>query len=53
MQDQTHELNIKGIEAIFLQTNTEAEILAFDKNDPAPIIFVDLEWMFGKQSHLG
>ena len=55
MQDQTHELNIKGIEAIFLgsaQTNTKAEMLAFDKNNPAPIIFVSPEWMFGKQSHL-
>ena len=55
MQDQTHELNVKGIEAIFLgsaQTNTEAEMLAFDKNDPAPNIFVSPEWMFGKQSHL-
>ena len=51
MQDQTHELNIERVEAIFLgsaRTNTEAEILAFDKNDPAPIIFVSPEWMFRK-----
>jgi len=55
MQDQTHELNHRGIEAMYLgsaQTDPLAEIKAFDKDKPAPIIYVSPEWLFGKQSHI-
>ena len=54
MQDQTYELNGRGIEATFLgstQTDPQAEAKAFSQDKPAPIIYVSPEWLFGKQSH--
>ena len=55
MQDQTHELTAKGINAIFLgsaQTDPLAEIKAFNSDTPASIIYVSPEWLFGKQCHI-
>ena len=54
MQDQTYELNDKGIEATFLgcaQSDPLAETKAFNKDKPAPIIYVSPEWLFGKHTH--
>ena len=50
MHDQTHELKSKGIDAIFLgsaQTDPNADKRAFDKQNPASVIFVSPEWLFG------
>ena len=55
MQYQTCELNSKGIEAIFLgsaQSDPLAETKAFSVDNPAPIIYVSPEWLFGKQCHI-
>ena len=49
MQDQTLELNSKGIKATFLgsaQSDPLAETKAFDFANPAPIIYVSPEWLF-------
>ena len=29
-----------------------AEVKVFNKDKPAPIIYVSQEWLFGKQSHI-
>ena len=53
MQDQTYELNSKGIKAMYLgssQTDSLAEIKAFNEDNPVPILFVSPEWMIGKQT---
>ena len=46
MQDQTHELTAKGINAVFLgsaQTDPLAEMKAFNRDTPASIIYVSPE----------
>ena len=46
MQDQTHELTAKGINAVFLgsaQTDPLAEIKAFNSDTPASVIYVSPE----------
>ena len=51
MQDQTLELNSKGIKATFLgsaQSDPLAETKAFDVDNPTPIIYVSPEWLFGE-----
>ena len=55
MQDQTHELTAKGINAVFLgsaQTDPLAETKAFNRDTPNTIVYVSPEWLFGKQSHI-
>ena len=55
MQDQTHELTAKGINAVFLgsaQTDPLAEMKAFNRDAPSSIVYVSPEWLFGKQSHI-
>ena len=51
MHDQTHELNKKGINAVFLgsaQMDPNVSTQAFDRNNQAAIIFVSPEWLLGK-----
>ena len=55
MHDQTRELKSKGIDAIFLgsaQTDPNADKWAFDKQNPASVIFVSPEWLFGKSENM-
>ena len=55
MHDQTRELNKKGINAVFLgsaQMDPNASTRAFDRNNPAAIIFVSPEWLFGKPENM-
>ena len=55
MHDQTRELQSKGIDAVFLgsaQTDPDADTRAFDPKNPASVIFVSPEWLFGKSKNM-
>ena len=55
MHDQTRELKSKGIDAVFLgsaQTDPDADTRAFDKTNPASVMFVSPEWLFGKSKNM-
>ena len=55
MHDQTRELQSKGIDAVFLgsaQTDPDADTRAFDQKNPASVIFVSPEWLFGKSKNM-
>ena len=55
MHDQMRELHSKGIDAVFLgstQTDPDADTRAFDQNNPASVIFVSPDWLFGKSKNM-
>ena len=55
MHDQTLELSKQGIDAVFLgsaQIDPNADTKAFDEHDPASIIFVSPEWLFGNEGNM-